>query len=75
MNRHPDFRKGEAGVERGDSEEMSGAPLTATEKKASARPPSVTPGATPGVPSYDADGVPDAASFTRQKELNPDDFE
>ena len=55
-------------VERGSSEEASGAPLTPTEEEASRRPPSVTP-------ELEENEEQERQEFERRKELNPDDFE
>ncbi|MCK2213402.1 hypothetical protein MF672_006280 [Actinomadura sp. ATCC 31491] len=57
-------------IERGGSEEASGAPLTPAEEEARRRPPGVTPGVTPGTTGDEGEG-----EFERRKELNPDDFE
>ncbi|MFI7703116.1 hypothetical protein [Nonomuraea sp. NPDC049480] len=66
-------------VERGDSEERTGTPLTAAEEESSRRPAGVTPGVSPG---FVGSEEPVAyylderdAAFNRLKELNPDDFE
>jgi hypothetical protein len=61
-------------VERGGSEEASGAPLTPTEEETSSRPAGVTPGVTPGS-DPDVDAQADDATYQRRKESNPDDFE
>ncbi|GIH96986.1 hypothetical protein ACFFMN_35365 [Planobispora siamensis] len=68
-------QEGRSPVERGDSEEASGAPLTPTEEETSRRPAG-TPAATPPANAEDSDDPNTAGgSRSRPEELNPDDFE
>ncbi|MGN9843197.1 hypothetical protein ACTMTI_34245 [Nonomuraea sp. H19] len=67
MTNHP-HEQGDQPVERGGSEETSGAPLTPTEEETSRRPASTTPGATPDEDMDDDD-------LEEGEALYPDDLE
>ncbi|TDC01262.1 hypothetical protein E1267_32460 [Nonomuraea longispora] len=67
-----DTPREEQPVDRGSSEEASGAPLTPTEEETLRRPAGVTPGVTPGTGEEDSGEEGDAAGEHREG-LNPDD--
>ncbi|TDC84035.1 hypothetical protein [Actinomadura sp. 7K507] len=73
MSEH-DPKDGHEGVERGASEESSGAPLTPTEEETSHRPASDPP--QPGTDEENpTDSLPGGRGGNRPEEANPDDFE